>query len=108
MSVTITPLRLALLAACLGAYWFLGGFTPPESQLGLERIHPKSQRAWLFCILAFTAGAVSVSVIDHSVGHIDPTNLRFAYILFGIALMALAILWNHSLVAGIGARIGSG
>lgn len=108
MSVTITPLRLALLIACLATYGFLGGFTPLGTQLEGDRIHPKSHKAWLYCIVAFTAGALSVSVIDHSVGHVDPTNLRFAYIVFGIALMALGILWNHSLVAGLEQRIGIG
>ncbi len=107
MSITITPLRLALLCACLGVYGFLGGFTPLEAQFGMDSVHPKSTKAWFYCALAFTAGAVSVSLIDHSVGHVDPTNLRFAYILFGIALMALGILWNQSLVAGLNERFAS-
>ena len=101
MSVTITPLRLALLVACLVTFWVLGGFTPIDSHLEAGRPSAKAHKAWFYCILAFVTGAICVSVIDHKVGLIDPTNLRFAYIIGGIALMILGILWHQSLVSGL-------
>ena len=109
MSINPTPLRLGILVACLAAFWSLGGFTPLEDRIETtSRLHVKSQRAWFHCVIAFVAGAVSVSLVDHKVGLLDPINLRFAYILLGIALMVLGILWNHSLVTGLEARFGNG
>ena len=108
MSVCLTPVRIGLFVACMALFWFLGGFDPLDAGLSEDyQPHQKSLRAWLMCIAAFVGGAVSVSFIEHKVGHVDPTNLRFAYILFGIALMVLGILWHHSLVTGLQERFGT-
>ena len=40
---------------------------------------------------------MSVSLIDHRVGLMEPTNLRLLYILLGGILMVSAILWLRSL-----------
>ena len=101
MSVTITPLRLALLVGCLAAFSLMGGFSPLDADIDVQRVSAKAQKAWFYCIVAFVVGAIGVSVIDHQVGHVDPTNLRFAYIIGGIALMTLGVLWNRSLRSGL-------
>lgn len=105
MSPEFTPFRIATFVVCIAVFWFLGGFTPLETELGGEfPIHRKTQKAWFYCILAFTGGAICVSFIEHKIGLMDPVNLRFAYIFFGIGLMVLGILWHQSLIEGLKAR----
>ncbi|HEY1049111.1 MAG TPA: hypothetical protein VGE39_05125 [Prosthecobacter sp.] len=89
--------RLLLLITLLGGFAWLGGFTPPEIPPG--GIHQPSavRKAWSYCMLLFVAGAVSVSLVEHTVGHMDPTNLRPAYVLLGVVLMAASITWLRSL-----------
>jgi hypothetical protein len=93
--------RLALLAACLGVFFTLGGINvpdAPEDKLFLSR---RTQKAWFYCVVLFIGGAVSVSVIDHRVGLMDSTNLRLLYILVGGILTVSAILWLRSLKTAV-------
>lgn len=89
--------RLLLLATLLGAFVWLGGFTPPEVRPG--GIHQPSavRKAWSYCVLLFVAGAASVSLVEHTVGHMDPTNLRPVHVLLGVVPMAASVLWLRSL-----------
>jgi hypothetical protein len=91
--------RLLLLIACLAGFALLGGFTPPDSSSASRAA--QATKAWTYCIIMFSAGAVLVSVIEHRVGYIDPTSLRPAYILLGIGLMVASILWLRVLREGM-------
>ncbi len=53
------------------------------------------------CIVLFVGGAVSATVIEHSIGHMDPTNLRPAYIFMGVVLMMASVLWLKALKEGV-------
>lgn len=52
------------------------------------------------CMALFVGGAVSVSVIEHQMGHMDPTNLRPAYVFIGVVLMVAGVLWLRALKEG--------
>ena len=83
--------RLALLAACLVAFFLLGGFSQPEVPQGV--LTNRINDAWLKIVLLFVGGAVCVSVIDHVTGTLDPTNLRAAYVVLGVLMMAGSVIW---------------
>ncbi|MDF1787457.1 MAG: hypothetical protein P1U82_16440 [Verrucomicrobiales bacterium] len=56
-----------------------------------------NQRAWLRLFLIFVAGGVSFSMVDHEVGLMDRTNLRFAYLLGGGVLMVASLVWLRAI-----------
>lgn len=85
--------RLAILLACTALFWLLGGFDLPGVAEAGYHSPARLTRAWFYCILMFLGGAVCVSVVDHHVGNIDRTNLRFLYILVGALLMGGSYLW---------------
>lgn len=93
--------RLALLAICLGVFLALGGFSVPDAAEESFFHSRKTQKAWFYCVVLFIGGAVSATLIDHRVGLMDPTNIRYLYILIGGILMVSAMLWLRSLKAAI-------
>jgi hypothetical protein len=88
MSINVSIGRLAQLAACIALFVTLGGFSDPAM----------NQRAWLRLFLIFVAGAVSFSMVDHEVGLMDRTNLRFAYLVGGGVLMVASLVWLRAIV----------
>lgn len=86
--------RIALFAILVGVFAALGGFSGPELPEQFSSI--RTHRAWSYCVTMFLVGAVCVSLIDHSVGTLDRTNLRFLYVLLGIGLMAGGAWWLYT------------
>ncbi len=99
MEFNFSPPRLLLLALLLGAFAALGGFTLPQISEDREVFHSPArvQKAWSYCVLMFVAGAISASLVDHTIGNLDPTNLRTAYILLGAGLMIAGYFWLRTL-----------
>ena len=91
--------RSLLLAALVGAFALWGGFSAPEVSEYHQSRHV--HRAWFMCMALFVGGAVSVSVVEHRVGLMDPTNLRPAYVFIGVILMVAGILWLRALKEGV-------
>lgn len=48
-------------------------------------------------MVLFVAGAVSATLIDHTVGYMPPMSLRPGYILLGAVLMFAGGFWLHHL-----------
>jgi hypothetical protein len=92
MEIKVTPIRGAVLLALLVAFYFWGGF---EILDGVSR--RRLSRGWTTCILMFVAGAVSISIVDHWVGNVERSNIRIFYIIAGILLMAVALVWQAML-----------
>ncbi len=84
--------RLLTLGICLLVFWLLGGFDFPDVEGSQHRL----RQAWLRWVALYVVGAVNVSLIDHKAGTMDPTNLRFAYILLGSMLMLGGVLLSRS------------
>jgi hypothetical protein len=97
MEFNFSPLRIGILLVCLLGFALYGGFSPPQlaetSILSPRRIG----KAWMYCVILFVTGAVSVSVVDHFVGTLDRSNLRIIYIAVGLALMIGAVVWGSGL-----------
>jgi len=89
VDLKFTPLRVALLVLLLGGFWFVGGYSIPEElPSGLFR-------TWALMILLFVLGAVMATVVDHWIGVLDRTNLRWFYVVVGIAAMLGAGMYLH-------------
>jgi len=103
MELNFSLSRLALLIACVAAFWMLGGFDLPGVAETGHDIPQRVTRAWFYCILMFIGGAVSVSVVDHHVGNLDRSNLRFLYVILGVLLMSGSYLWLRVLREAVAA-----
>lgn len=98
MELRFTFFRIAILLALLAGFYFLGGFTNPATLDTADSFNTtKLTKAWLYTVIMFVAGASCVSVVEHEIGLMAPINLKFLYILIGIALMAGGVLWGNTL-----------
>ena len=105
MEYNFHPVRLAIFAACIAVFALLGGFKP----LRLENPDGSSvrlDRAWTRIVLIFVAGAAAAAFVDHEVGTMDRTSLRWAYVFIGTSMMIVASLWLRSVRASGAARGG--
>lgn len=99
MEFDFSPRRSLLLAVLLGVFTLLGGFSEPK--VSDDRETTPVHRAWFMCMVLFVGGAAAASVIEHTIGHMDPTNLRPAYIFIGVVLMVASVLWLKALKQGL-------
>ena len=90
MEFQFTPVRTAILIVLLVAFWLLGGFEHLDvgGQIG---------RAWLYSVIIFWIGSAMVSVVDHWVGNLDRTNLRWLYIVMGVLSIGGSFMYQHVL-----------
>ncbi len=91
MEFTFTPLRIGILVALLGAFALFGGFDFPD------QAYYRMTRAWGISVLFFSLGAVCVTIVDHWVGNLDRSNLRWLYILLGALCMGGGLTNQHVL-----------
>lgn len=89
--------RLILLGVLLGGFAMFDGFNAPKVSVDGPHSQARVQKAWSYCVLLFVIGAVSTSLVEHTVGYMDPTNLRPAYVVLGVVLMIASIIWLRSL-----------
>ena len=83
MSLNFGLKRIAILIGAIVGFTVFGGFDVIWIR------DAGDGRVYLISVLAFFAGAVCISVIDHESGHMEPrTNLRGAYVVLGILLIA--------------------
>ncbi len=97
MEFSFTPKRLLVMAALLGIFALLGGFSNPAYLA--EEYSNRMTKAWIYVMILFVGGAASASLIDHWVGLIDRSNIRWAYVVLGVIMMASALVWLHVLRA---------
>ncbi len=91
MEFTFTPIRAGILAALLAGFWLLGSFEFPGA--GFFQL----RRAWMYSVLLFVLGGVSATVVDHWVGNLDRSNLRWLYVALGVLCMGGALGYQHVL-----------
>ena len=91
MEFTFTPLRIGILVALLAGFAFVGGFDFPDDT------HARMTRAWLYSVIFFSLGAVCVTIVDHWVGNLDRSNLRWLYIVLGVLCMGGGLMNQHVL-----------
>lgn len=101
MEFNFSFLRLALLAMLLAAFSLWGGFKAPEVPPNSFHQQSRVNKGWGYCVLLFVVGAVSVSLVEHRVGLMDPTNLRPAYVLLGVVMMLAGVIWLRALKHGV-------
>ncbi|MCW1923626.1 hypothetical protein OKA05_13760 [Luteolibacter arcticus] len=91
MEFTFTPVRIGILVALLAGFWLLGGFNIPGDGFGYLR------KPWLYSILLFGLGSVCATIVDHWVGNLDRSNLRWLYVVMGVLGMGGAFMYQHVL-----------
>lgn len=99
MEFNLSPPRVALLLLLVAGFWLFGGFSPPQASHGDWHDPVRVRKAWTYCVALYLTGAGCVSVVDHYAGNLDRTNLRAAWILLGVLLMAAGFFWARHLVA---------
>lgn len=92
--------RLLLLAALLGGFAYLGGFSAPQTDE--DHSPARAGKAWFYCVVLFVTGATSASLVDHYAGTMSYSNLRPAYVLLGVLLMATGLFWQRFLKKEVG------
>lgn len=97
MEFNFSPWRLSVLAGFLAAFAYAGGFQQPVLEADGIFDAQKIAKAWMGCVALFAVGAVSATIVDHFVGNLERSNLRFLYIIIGAVLMASGFLWLKSL-----------
>lgn len=96
--IKLSRRNVFLFAACWLVFWILGGFSWPENTLGAtQSAHDSAvSEAWSYCIYLYLAGAVSLSLVEHKIGEIEPVSIRVVYALAGAGLMAGGLLWWYA------------
>ena len=103
MEYNFHPVRLAIFAACIAVFALLGGFKPLRME-SADGSSVRLDRAWTRIVLLFVAGAAATAFVDHEVGTMDRTSLRWAYVFIGVVLMVAAVLWLRSVRASGASR----
>lgn len=89
MELKFTPLRVGMLIVLVVAYVVHGGFSvPPE-------VPRQMMKMWVATLALFLTSAVSATVVDHWIGLMDRSNLRWFYVVVGVAGMAGALVMLH-------------
>jgi hypothetical protein len=88
MELTFTRWRVTVLVLLVIAYAVHGGFAVPDVPRAMMRM-------WVVTLLLFLISAVSATVVDHWVGLLDRSNLRWFYIVVGVAGMVGALVMLH-------------
>ncbi|MGB1129904.1 MAG: hypothetical protein ACPG4K_07630 [Haloferula sp.] len=90
MELKFTPWRLAALVVLIVAYAIHGGFViPPDMSRPLFRL-------WLVTLLLFLTSALSATLVDHWIGRVERSNLRWFYVVAGVSGMAGALVLLHT------------
>lgn len=92
MEFTFTPFRVGILLVLLAGFWLLGRFQFPGDGFAYLR-----RRAWFYSILLFGLGSVCTTIVDHWVGNLDRSNLRWLYVFLGVLCMGGAFMYQHVL-----------
>ncbi|MDB6007485.1 MAG: hypothetical protein JWR15_4472 [Prosthecobacter sp.] len=80
-----------LLTVLLGGFAWMGGFSAPQTDE--DHSPARATKAWSYCVLLFVTRAASASVVDHFTGTMSRSNVRPAYVLPGVLLMATGLFW---------------
>lgn len=94
MELKFTPIRVGVLVALLVGYALFGGFVIPGE------LPAQALRRWVLVLLLFVAGALGTTVIDHRIGSLERSSIRWFYVVIGIAAMAVAATLHHQFRSG--------
>jgi hypothetical protein len=101
MELSFTPVRSLILIILLVLFWFLDGF---EFVSGAGRYIGK---AWLYSVALYGIGAIMVSIVDHWVGNLDRSNLRWLYVFMGVLSIGGSLMYQHILRERVKIELGA-
>lgn len=101
MEFGFSPARVVALIVLLVVFALLDGFTPPffDEEMSTGFSSTRLMRGWFYCVLLFVSGAVLATVVDHWVGLMPPSNWRPLYMIGGVVLMVVAVVWYRSMLS---------
>lgn len=91
MEIRLTSIRVLLLSLLVAGYWWLGGF---EAAVNADL------RGMVYRGILFIIGAGCITVVEHEIGTMERTSLRWLYILLGLLLMTAAVTWTRAVHSG--------
>lgn len=104
MDLNFSLFRTLQFLACVGLFWYWGGFDYPIDPDRVINGRPVGH-SWIMAHLLFLCGAGSFALMDHFVGD-RSHNLRPIYILLGSGMMVAAVIWLNRLSTALGAPPG--
>ena len=105
MEYNFHPVRLAIFVACIVVFALFGGFKPQRFENADGTSTAYLDQRWTRIELLFIAGAAAAAFVDHKVGTMDRTSLRWAYVFIGTVVMIVAVLWLRSVRASDATRV---
>ncbi|MEK7950914.1 hypothetical protein [Luteolibacter soli] len=91
MEFAFTSIRVGILVVLLAAFWLLGGFNFPVGDFSYL------QKAWTYSVVMLVSGSVCATIVDHWVGNLDRSNLRWLYVVLGVLLIGGGFMYQHVL-----------
>lgn len=88
MEIRITLLRALFFALLVAGYWWIGGFAVQVNA---------DVRSMFYRGILFVIGAGCVTVVEHEIGILERTSLRWLYIILGLLLMIATVTWTHAI-----------
>ena len=87
-----------LFAGCWMVFWIFGGFSRPENTLSATpgTFDSSVSEVWSYCFTMYLAGALSLSLVEHRIGQVEPVSIRVVYVLAGAGLMTGGLLWWYA------------
>ncbi len=101
MDLNFSLFRTLQFLACLGLFWYVGGFDYPIDPDRVINDRPVGH-SWMMAHLLFIGGAGAFALMDHFVGE-DRHNLRPIYLVLGLAMMVVAVTWLNRLATALAA-----
>lgn len=91
MEFHVTPLRAAALIVLIAGFVLLAVLAPEAAHVAGPGTQRAMGRAIGSAAMTFLAGAVAATLVEHRVGLIDRVNLRYVYIILGVAGMGFGV-----------------
>ncbi|MEM6915730.1 MAG: hypothetical protein AAF491_04105 [Verrucomicrobiota bacterium] len=93
MELQFTPLRLGLFLLLIGIFNFLGVFSVQSLLAEAGAQNGNAMKAWSLCVALFVIGSAFLTIVNHSIGLVHPVNLRPVYVMIGLVLIVISLLW---------------
>jgi len=93
----IPAIKIVLFIALLGFFFAVGGFSPPPDSPGHSGKHTvRAFGGWVRIVLCYVVGASLAIWGDKTTGLLDPVSHRWLFVILGVGLMLIALLYPFS------------
>lgn len=91
--------RVLIFVVLMGGVFLLGGFSDPQQfaateSLGSIRDMANMMRMWFISMALVVIGAAVMIFVEHEIGGFESINLKFLYVLGGLAMIGAGGVLN--------------